>query len=108
MSDWQSGFTSGVTATLIGFVCTILWDIYKYQRDKKGEESNAIHYVSQELSSNLDILAKNKALIEQELEIVKGRKDVINPLSTFKTGYWDLVKVEKPKPIVKTGNLFSE
>jgi hypothetical protein len=108
VTNWESGFTSGVTATLIGFLCTILWDIYKYKRDKSDKEKNVIESVSQEISANIEILLKNKSLIEHELEVLIEGRELVVPLQVFRTGFWDLIKVERPDSITNSKSLFSD
>lgn len=108
MTDWQSGFTSGVTATLIGFLCTILWDVYKYNRDKKNQDKNTVHSIMEDVSANIEILLNNKDIIEKELDAISEGRELVVPLQLFRTGFWGLVKIERPECIVKEETLFTD
>lgn len=108
MTDWQSGFTSGVTATLIGFLCTILWDVYKYKRDKNDRDNNAISSVIEDISANIEILINNKNLIQNELNVISKHQMLVVPLQVFRTGFWDIIKIERPGCIIKTESIFSD
>jgi hypothetical protein len=108
VTDWKSGFTSGVTATLIGFLCTILWDIYKYKRDTADKEKNVVHSVMEDVSANIEILLNNKNLIENELEVISKHRELVVPLQVFRTGFWGLIKIERHDCIIKTESLFSD
>lgn len=108
MTDWQSGFTSGVTATLIGFLCTILWDVYKYKRDKSDKENNVINSVIDDISENIEILINNKSLIQNELDVISKHQMLVVPLQVFRTGFWALIKIERPDFLIKTESIFSD
>ena len=107
MTDWQSGFTSGVTATLIGFLCTILWDVYKHNRDKENKDKNTVHSVMEDVSANIEILLNNKNLVQKELDFISKNRELVVPLQVFRTGFWDLIKIERPVCIVRAESLFS-
>jgi len=108
LTDWQSGFTSGVTATLIGFLCTILWDVYKHKRDKADREKNVVHSIIDDVSANIEILLNNKNLIQNELDVISERRMLVVPLQVFRTGFWDLIKIERPDCIIRSDSLFSD
>ena len=107
VTDWQSGFTSGVTATLIGFLCTILWDVYKHNRDKENKDKNTVHSVMEDVSANIEILLNNKNLVQKELDFISKNRELVVPLQVFRTGFWDLIKIERPVCIVRAESLFS-
>lgn len=47
------GIISGVGATLVGFILSMLWDTYKYKRDKKNQEQIIISAIKKELEYNI-------------------------------------------------------
>lgn len=108
MTDWQSGFTSGVTATLVGFLCTIIWDVYKHRRDKSDKDKNVVYSVIEDISANIEIVVNNKNLIQKELDVISENRALVVPLQVFRTGFWGLIKIERPECIVKTESLFSD
>lgn len=101
MSEWLKGFISGVIATVIGFILTMLWDIFKSRGETEERENKVLLAVKEDLESNLRILNDNFDLIRQELEIIESNRSVINPLVPLKTGFWDLVKIHLPKRLMK-------
>lgn len=108
MTDWQSGFTSGVTATLIGFLCTILWDVYKYKRDKNDKDNNVISSVIEDISANIEILLNNRSLVQNELDVISKHQTLVVPLQVFRTGFWALIKIERPDAVIRTESVFSD
>jgi hypothetical protein len=105
MSQWLSGFISGVAATLVGFLCTILWDIYKYRRDVSERDKSILKVVQHDLEENRHLATENRAMLKQELEILDKRKELVPPLLLMKTGLWDLLKANLPKKLVKNTDL---
>jgi len=105
MSQWVSGFISGVGATLIGFLCTILWDVYKYRRDIDQRDRAIINYVKHDLEENRNLATENKSMLMNELEIIDQGKELVRPLLLMKTGFWDLLKANLPKKIINNSDL---
>ena len=101
MSEWIKGFISGVIATIIGFILTMLWDIYKSIRETKEREGRVLLAIKEDLNSNIVILSDNFDLISKELEYIKSGTSLVNPLVPLKTGFWELVKIYLPKKLVK-------
>ena len=75
MSPWLSGFISGVAATLVGFLFTILWDIYKYRRDVSERDKSIIKVVQHDFQENRQLATENKTLLKQEVEILIRKKN---------------------------------
>lgn len=105
MSQWLSGFISGVAATLVGFLCTILWDVYKYRRDVSERDKSILKVVQHDLEENRQLATENKAMLKQELEVLDKRKELVPPLLLMKTGFWDLLKANLPKKLIKNTDL---
>ncbi len=104
-SEWLAGFMSGVIATIIGFVLTMSWDIYKFNRELKQREETVISAVKEELVSNLSILQYNQTILQKELEVIAEDKSVVAPLSLLQSGFWDLVKINLPRKLTKVDTL---
>lgn len=104
MSEWLTGFISGVTATIIGFIMTMLWDTFKFKRESKEREETVLSAVKEELISNLSILQYNQTLLQKEIEVIDENRSVVAPLSILQTGFWDLVKINLPQKLRK-GNI---
>lgn len=47
MSEWLAGFISGVIATIIGFILTMLWDTFKFKRESKKREETVLSAVKE-------------------------------------------------------------
>lgn len=94
--DWFIGFLSGVAATVLGFVLTIVWDLYKMRRDAREREGVMQRAVSEELTENTVALQHDLDLIQNELAVLSEGKSVVQPLMLFKTGFWDVAKINLP------------
>ena len=102
----MAGFISGVAATLVGFVLTMLWDIYKYRRDIAQRDESVVRVVRHDLEENRQLATENKSMLVQELEGIDKKKGLlVRPLLLMKTGFWDLLKANLPKPFVRNGEL---
>jgi hypothetical protein len=75
----------------------MIWDIYKYKRDKKEKEKTVTSAVEKELKQNISILLNNKGILEKELTLIENGKAIITPLNRLKNGFWDLIKIHLPK-----------
>lgn len=105
MSQWMSGFLSGVAATLVGFLFTVLWDVYKYRRDVAERDRSILKVVQHDLEENRRLVTENKAMLQQELEIIDQKKELVRPLLLLKTGFWDLLKANLPRKLVANTEL---
>lgn len=92
----------------------MIWDILKYNRDKKNKEKTIVSAVEKELAQNISVLINNKDILEKELKLIdKQGKTIITSLSRLKNGFWDLVKIHLPKKydnpdfLLKTNNVFT-
>jgi len=105
MSEWFKGFLSGVIATIIGCVITMVWDIFKSKRETEERENKVLAVIKEDLTCNLRILVDNLELIKKELEIIGNGSSIINSLIPLKTGFWDLAKIHLPKKILQGDTL---
>ena len=101
MSQWLGGFISGVIATLIGFLLTIIWDIYKSRQNKKQKDDAILRAIKHELEENLEISKHNKSLLDEELGIIERGKEMVPPLIPMKSGFWELLKINLPMSLLK-------
>ena len=103
--DWFLGFLSGVAATILGFVLTIGWDVYKTRRDTNEREGTVLRALSEELRENKSALRSDLDLLRQELAVLAEQKSVVRPLLVFKVGFWDIAKVNLPKALLRGDGL---
>lgn len=75
----------------------MVWDTYKYKRDKKEKEKTVISAVEKELKQDISILLNNKGILEKELTLIENGKTIVTPLNRLKKGFWDLIKIHLPK-----------
>ncbi|GAB6137697.1 hypothetical protein [Halanaerobaculum tunisiense] len=99
--QWLSGFISGTIATIIGFIFTMIWDIYKFRRDQKSREENIVSAFKRELNDNLEFLQHNKILLSKELEVIENDKSIVAPLIILQNDFWELMKINLPKILAK-------
>jgi len=103
--EWVAGFVSGVAATVLGFLMTILWDINKAQRESAERDNAVIKAIDEELLSNKKSLEQNLARLQHELSVLDESKSIVPPLFVLKTGLWDLAKVNFPKKLLRGNRL---
>jgi len=100
-SQWLAGFISGIVATIIGFIFTMIWDIYKFKRDQKNRENNLVSAFKRELNDNLEFLQYNKDLLSMELEAIENDKYIIIPLIMLQNDFWELMKINLPRVLAE-------
>lgn len=101
MSQWTNDFISGIAATIVGFIFTMLWGIYKYHRDTSQRDNSIIKIVHHELEENRQAALENIKLIEEELTILDNKKEIVRPLLLMKPGFWGVLKGIIPKKLIK-------
>lgn len=102
MSDeFQSGLISGVLATIAGFALTMVWDVWKLRREATRRARSVLIALEHELSENLDLIAINRKLIENELAILDNGHHSIPTLIPFNHGMWDLMKTNLPDALLE-------
>ena len=108
MSDWATGFASGVGATIVGFICTMLWDIFKHHRDVSSRSNAVIGAVRQDLEENLAILLENREFLNHEVSALAQGQELIPPLKLLNSSFWEIVKLERPEKLVSNTLLFGQ
>lgn len=109
MTNWESGFSAGVAATIVGFVLTMIWDAYKYRRDILIKEDSIIKGLIHELSENRQLATENRDIIKQETEvIIQKRATLTRPLLILKSGFWDYLKFNIPQKLSKNQELITD
>ncbi|MBE3088434.1 MAG: hypothetical protein IMZ71_04910 [Chloroflexi bacterium] len=103
--DWFLCFLSGVAATVLGFVLTIGWDVYKCRRDTREKEDTILRALSEEMVENKTIVDRDANLLQQELAVLAEQKAVVRPLSVLKVGFWDIAKINLPKALLRNDRL---
>ena len=103
--EWFLGLLGGVGATLLGFVCTLVWDVRKMRADA-AERARAIREtVSEDLTANKQSIASNLAALQQELSALSRRESIVNALQLMRTGFWEIAKSNTPSKVFGAGNL---
>lgn len=103
--EWLAGFISGVFATLLGFFLTMVWDTFKYNRDKSRKEKTILAAIKYEIEHNLTIANGDISTIKLDIEAIKKNKTVIVPLHSLQSNIWDMIKADFPKILEKDGIL---
>jgi hypothetical protein len=106
-AEWLAGFITGVAATILGFVLTILWDINKAKRESIEKDKAVIKAINEELLSNKKCLEQNLERLQTELDILNKGKNIVQPLFILKTGFWELAKVQFPRTLLRGNRLVS-
>ncbi len=102
-----TGLITGVIATSIGFSFTMLWDLWKINRDQKQKTDSVLKAIENELQENIEIGKANKDLFEAELPVLKEGKHLIVATLPFKKEIWDLLKLNLPNKLLKNETLLS-
>ena len=106
-TDWFLGFLSGVLATIIGFVLTMAWDIWKAKREKIERTHMVENAVAADLAANVARVRRNVSALKQELAILAKRMDVVAPLSPLRTSFWDIAKLYPPGQLIASKEMSS-
>lgn len=105
--DYIVGFVSGSLATLLGFVLTILWDSYKYYRDRKKRDRAILEALRLEVIGNIGLLRENQDLVKRELEFVKEKKSIVQPLAPLHEHMWQVLAMNMPDKLIDTPKLLT-
>jgi hypothetical protein len=104
--EWLKGAVAGIVATLLGFLFSIFWDLYKYRRDRKEQDSSLISALKQELEFNSRTMNRNIKTIEKELELIKDNNLVVTPIYLIQTDVYDVIKISMPSKIAKKQDIY--
>lgn len=96
MSDRWFGFVSGVLATILGFVFTMVWDAYKDARETTQLEATVLKAAHSDLSANLQAASDISKLVNQEISIIDNGRTLVQPLPRISNGFWDLLRLHVP------------
>ena len=99
-TEWFIGFLSGVAATILGFIFTMIWDTRKMRRESRERDKTVINAIKEELLANRKSTAQNLIWLQREIVILSEEKTLTTPLCLMKTGFWDLAKVNLPKSLL--------
>ncbi len=103
--DWFLGFISGVGATLLGFILTIIWDTRKAGNERREREKAITNALNEELITNKKNVEFDLGALQQELAVLAENKCIVQPLSLMKIGFWELVKVNAPTKLLGNDEL---
>jgi hypothetical protein len=98
--DWLFGFLSGVLATIVGFVLTMAWDLWKDKRQKAERTRMIETAVGADLVANAARIRRNVGALKQELPMLAQRMDVVAPLTLLRTSFWDVAKLYPPGQLI--------
>lgn len=84
-----------ILAVLIGtfsaFLLTILWNDYIFKTTEQKRKEKIISSLQKDLEHNYYVILYNKDIVERE---INENVSIINPLTLFSIGFWDLIKVD--------------
>src|SRR4030095_16425438 len=98
--DWFYGFLSGMIATVVGFVLTMAWDLWKEKRQAAERTRIVENAVAADLGANVERIRRNVAGLKQELTVLAQRMDIVRPLTPLRTGFWDIAKLYPPGQVI--------
>lgn len=105
--EFITGLITGVLATSIGFGFTMIWDLWKMNREQKQKTDSILRAIERELKENQGIAKSNKEFLEAELPVLKEGKHLIGATQPFKKEIWDLLKINLPNKLLKNESLLS-
>jgi hypothetical protein len=97
MSEFLIGVITGVIATIIGFVLTMIWDVYKNGRESKNRQEAVLSAGKGEYDYNLETMKFNMDLLKHEIEVIDQKRVIVEPLMQLQNSFWDLIKIQIPK-----------
>ena len=106
-SEFWNGFYSGVFATLIGFVLTMIWDVWKTSRTEKKRDKAILKALQHECEENATVALQNGALFDQELQVLAEGKFLIVAMVPFKSGLWEVLRPSIPTKLLSNAELLS-
>lgn len=107
-TEWWKGFVSGLIATVIGFLLTICWDIYKNYRDKTEKDRIIQKLIKDTLNENLTYIASISFSLNKELEVLNQGQSIVTNITYLKNDFWDLIRFNIPKNLLKEDTLLKK
>ena len=105
LTEWEKGFISGLIATLLGFVLTMLWDIFKNYRDNKRKDKIINKLIRDVLNENITYIQSINYVLTEELKILNQRQFIVTNITILKNDFWEIIKFNIPKDLLKENNL---
>ena len=99
--EFWNGFVSGVIATLIGFVLTMLWDLWKTRRADRKQAKGVLRALKHECEENVAIVETNHRLLDTEIQLLKQKQQIIPTLVPLKYGLWDVLRHQLPEGLLE-------
>lgn len=106
--EWLSGFISGIFATLIGFILTLSWDMFKFYRDQYVRDNAILSSARHELKASCGNIRTNISLLDSENGILNKDKYIVMPLVPLSRDIWELVKFNLPRKLSKNPTLLEQ
>ena len=103
--EWVFGLIGGIIATLIGFIFSIRWDMYKYKRDTRQKDELIITSIKEELDANSEIQFANNVTINNDINALNEGKIVIPPITQLHDSIWELMRIHLPNKMSSTDML---
>ncbi|MBL6952810.1 MAG: hypothetical protein ISR50_09260 [Alphaproteobacteria bacterium] len=99
-SSWQAILSGGAVA-IFAFTLARVWDALENSHQDRSVLACAIV----EIDTLMGVLQNNFDLVEHELTILSEKRTVTNPLVSVSPGFWDLIKIHTPRPLLANVDL---
>ena len=96
---------SGGILVLLGFFFAVGWDLWKEARETSDRDEAYIRVITADLSTNHAHIDFALNLLNTELEALGAHKSVVQPLPILNETFWDVIKINPPKDLIKSGKL---
>ena len=106
-NEFLNGFYSGVLATTIGFVLTMIWDLWKTWRTERKRDRDVVRAILSECEENVTIAQTNTTMLRLELKLLSGQTFLISTAVPFKTGLWETLRPNMPRKLLSNIELLS-
>lgn len=90
---WFAGFLSGVAATVLGFIFTMVWEMHKSRRESRTRDDTIRRCIFEDFRTNKVMASVLIHRLREELKLLPEQKMNTDPLTTFRLGFWDLAKL---------------
>jgi hypothetical protein len=89
-TSWTDWFlASGVVATLLGLLLTILWELRNRRRNRRNLDIALLTMMEEEIATNLAVLQLNAFILGRELEAVDTGATMVDALAELQMGAWE-------------------
>jgi hypothetical protein len=90
-------FIAGVAATVIGFLLTIVWDVYKTRTENTRRHTAVLAVIRDETATNIDRLTQYRDFFPREIALIDAEKKYfIAPLLALAVPSLTLVAIDTP------------